>query len=96
MFGMLKGWRPFIYRPTVVSVGLGAGVEGLGLQQPNSLPVNAPYDVRNTIRGDLSPLNGAAMKWNPEVTPLSIAGNGSYLTGQMAVQALAEFQSGKS
>ena len=90
---MMKGRRFYSYRPGVPT-GIGVGVEGLGLTKPQTDPVYGPYDRRNTVRGDLGPLNGSSMKMVQDLTGVSIKGGGSYLTGRVALQALAEYQGG--
>lgn len=91
---MMMATRWFSYRPGVVS-GIGVGVEGLGLQKTQSNPLDGPYDFRNTVRGDLGPLAGGYVKMVQDVTDVNLKGSGSGLTGALALQALAEYQSGK-
>lgn len=93
LFGRPKS-SPYQYRPGVAS-GIGVGVEGLGLMRPQSLPIDAPYDRRKTVQADLGPLQGGEMKWVQSVPNVSLGVNGAGITGQMALQALAEFQAGK-
>jgi hypothetical protein len=84
----------FTYKQGVVS-GLGVGVGGLGLMKPQSNPIDSPYDRRNTVKADLGPIadgHNQMVQFGPQV---SIKGSGSGLTGQWALQQLADFQAGK-
>lgn len=82
----------FQFRPGVPS-GIGVGVEGLGLMKPQTDPIYAPYDRRHSVRGALVPTGEGINKLVQDFQPVSIRGNGVYLSGQMALQALAQFQS---
>lgn len=87
--------RFFTYSPGIPS-GIGVGAGRMGLEKPQTDPLYAPYDLRNTVRGDLGPLSGGFNKMVQDVTPVSIKGSGTYLTGAIALQALAQFNAGKS
>lgn len=83
------------YRPGIPS-GVGVGVGYLGLDKPQSDPIYAPYDRRHTVRGDLGPVNEGGMKLVQDFQQISLRGNGVYLSGVMALQALAQFDSGST
>lgn len=91
---LAKAMRFFFYRPGVPS-GIGVGAGRMGLEKPQTDPIDAPYDRRNTVRGDLGPLSGGYNKMVQDVTPVSLKGSGTYLTGAIDLQALAQFQQGK-
>lgn len=80
------------YRPGIPS-GIGTGTERLGFMKPQTDPLYAPYDLRHSVRGDLKPTALGTLKLEQLFQPVGIRGNGVYLQGQMALQALAQFQS---
>lgn len=92
MFNRVAGFI-YSYRPGIPS-GIGTGVERLGFDKPQTDPIYAPYDRRHTVRGDLNPVNEGTMKLVQDFQSVSLRGNGVYLSGQMALQALAQFQQG--
>lgn len=74
---------------------VGVGVENLGFLPPSTLPL---YDgwmrARYRVRGQLDPQAPGFVKSSQQFQPVSLLGNGSYLQGQLALQALAQLTGG--
>lgn len=85
---------PYFYRPGPNTLGI--GVDNLALERPG-IPVDEPiYGRRYNVRKSFAPLTGASQfPLAPAVPAVSLRGNGVYLSGDMALQALAEFNAGK-
>lgn len=85
---MFHNW--FRFKPGRVAGGLGVGAEGMALLQTQSLPLTDGFMTpRYMVRGSLAPLQGAEVKFDRSVPTVDIRGNGAYLQGQLALQALA-------
>lgn len=81
----------FIRGPENLGVGTGA----MALVRPQTNPVQSIYGARYNVQRHYGPQAPAFMKWGNQVVPVSILGNGSYLAGQIALQALTDLEKGK-
>ena len=86
-------------------VGLGIGVEKLGFQQPTTLPIDSIYAARYNVRETLDPYSGAGLIRGvnlhgqfrqSEIVDVSLRGNGLYFAGDLALEALIEFEKAKA
>lgn len=85
---MFNNW--FRFRPGRAAGGLGVGAEGMALLQTQSLPlVDGGMSPRYMVRRSFAPLEGARVDLDRGVLAVDLRGNGSYLSGQLALQALA-------
>lgn len=87
---MIRNFFRFFARPD----NLGVGVSNLALAQPYGPPGDGMYgDGRRLVKRSFAPTASPAyMMLNGYVYPVSLAGNGSDLTGQMALQSLVKMQ----
>jgi hypothetical protein len=81
----------FIRTPENRGVGTGA----MALARPQTDPIQSLYGPRYNVQRHLGPSAPAFMKWRNQVVPVSILGNGSYLQGQLALQALVDMEKGR-
>lgn len=74
---------------------IGQGAEIFALSGP-VIPISATaYGPRYNIRGSINPILGAAA-YSPKFGPkVDIKANGVYLSGDLSLQALAEFNAQK-
>ena len=94
MLGNFKGRVSiYSYRPGVSFGDLGVGTDGLALMKPFSDPINAPYNVFNTPKGQLRPYQGSYMPDGQQAVVTGLA-HGGVFTGTIALQALADYQAG--
>lgn len=72
---------------------LGIGVEGLGLNKPQTDPVYMPIPPVRSVWGQLRTIKPNVMHVQG-VTPVALTGNGSMtgLQGTMALTALSDFE----
>lgn len=72
---------------------LGIGVEGLGLNKPQTDPRYLPIPPVRAVRSQLRTLSPNVQHYQG-VTPVGLTGNGSIsgLQGTMALQALSDFE----
>lgn len=82
-----------LYQYTPGPATLGIGVGNLGLAQPQTLPLLNYTGGGRPVRRDLAPLATTPQVFAPQtVTPVSLRGNGVYLSGQVVLQALTDFK----
>ena len=74
--------------------GYGIGAEAMGFQQPTSLPVDSIYAARYNARLTMAPQAPGYLKEAQNFVPVSLLANGVYFSGDMALQALSEFEKG--
>lgn len=75
--------------------GIGIGAENMALIQPTTLPVDSIYAPRYNVQRSLGPYGGGALKYAQELPYVSVKGQGVYLAGDMAMQALIDFNAGR-
>lgn len=82
---------PYSYIPGPNTLGI--GIDNLALQRPG-IPIDEPiYGERYNVRMSLSPLCGAMQyPLAPSGPSNSLRQNGVYISGDMALQALADFE----
>lgn len=80
---------PYHFRPGVRGIGIGA--ENMALIQPTTLPVDSIYAPRYNVQRSMYSYSGGALKLAQELPFVSVKGQGVYLSGEMAMQALVDF-----
>lgn len=85
-------WTFFKYRETPDN--LGVGTRNLALEQPQYIQPASIYNPRYMVQGSLAPQAPGLAMSGQRVVPVSLAGGGSTLHGQRALQALAELKRG--
>jgi hypothetical protein len=71
---------------------LGIGVDNMALERPPIASDFSTYGPRYNVRGDFAPFRGAAQfPLAPLVPNVGLRANGVYLSGDMALQALTDF-----
>ena len=85
---------PYFYRPGPDRLGI--GVDNFALERPG-IPVDEPiYGSRYNVRKSFAPLmGGSQFPLAPAVPAVDLRANGVYISGDMALQALADFNAGK-
>lgn len=91
------------FRGTPDDLGIGTG--NLALQRFQTLPIDSIYSARNNVIGDLDIHQGGSVQLGsivdgqfrpPETAPVSLRANGLYFSGELALQALVEFEKARS
>ena len=82
---------PYFYRPGPDRLGI--GVDNFALERPG-IPIDEPiYGTRYNVRRSFGPLLGGAQFPTAQSVPaVSLRQNGVYMSGDMALGALADFQ----
>lgn len=84
---------PYRFIRKIFSVGI--GVEGLALEQPQTLPMYDGWmNPRYMVRGQLDPQAPGFVKYGQQYQPVALNGNGLYLQGTLELQALAQLSGG--
>jgi hypothetical protein len=68
----------------------GVGTSNLAYERNQTPPIYSLYGPRYNVQKTLAPTAGARMKLAQDVPIVSIEGNGSFMQGQMALQALVD------
>jgi hypothetical protein len=76
-------WR-FLFTPDNRGVGTG----NLAVARRTTNPIQSMYGPRYNVQRSFVATEGAQMKMHQDVPIVPIEGNGSFLQGQMALQAL--------
>lgn len=81
---------PYNYRAGPNTLGI--GVENMALERQPIAVDFSTYGPRYNVRGDFAPFLGAGQfPLAPSVPAVSLRANGVYLSGDMALQALTDF-----
>jgi hypothetical protein len=70
---------------------LGIGVDNFALQLPYTNPMWSIYGPRYNVQRDLAPLTGGYQKLAQDLPNVDLRADGVYLSGQIALQALSDF-----
>jgi len=71
---------------------IGIGVEDMGFTQPTTLPVDSIYAARYNVQMTLAPQAPGYLKQQQNLVPVGLRANGVYMSGELALQALVEFE----
>lgn len=86
---------PYSYRAGPNTLGI--GVENMALLRPGVAVDQPNYGPRYEVRGSINPfMGGAFYPVAPHGPYISLRADGVYLSGQMALQALADFEKANS
>lgn len=83
-----------LYRYIFGRTGFGVGADNMALAQPTTLPVDSMYGPRYNVRRDLGPHSPGFVKEQQNFVPVDLLANGVYMSGTLALQALAQFDKG--
>lgn len=84
--------NPPTYDPNWQLAFFGMGAMGFGLQRSMGPIVANPYPGYRMVQRVFAPNEGGIMVAPQQSLPVSLTGNGATLTGQLALQALANLQ----
>lgn len=87
-FNRLKN-GPYKYKPGYNTLGIGA--DNMALVSPGFPQLSNFYSPKYLVQGDLKPFAPGYAKTTQEMPDTSLKANGAYLSGEIALAALSEF-----
>lgn len=83
---------PYEYLPGYT--GFGVGSENESFQRPTTIPIDSQYGPRYNVKGNIAPQSPGYLKMGQSLVPVDLKGQGVYFSGDIALQALSDFQKG--